>query len=101
MTDPAPDDSLGFEAALQEIQEIVTDLEEGQLGLEESMQRFERGVSLLRRCYRIIHEAEQKIELLTGFTDLGEPEFEDFDSTATLEKKTPRKKTKPDDTTLF
>lgn len=100
MTEPAGEPA-DFETALQEIQEIVTDLEAGQLGLEDSMQRFERGVALLRHCYRIIHQAEQKIELLTGFDTQGEPEVEEFDSTATLEKKSPRKKPKADDTTLF
>ena len=84
MPEPQPDDHpLSFEQSLAELQQIVAELEEGTLGLEESMQRFERGTALLRRCYQTLHQAEQKIEILTGFDAEGNPITADFDATAT------------------
>lgn len=79
----ASDDQPSFEQSLTELQRIVTELEEGSLGLEESMQRFERGMALLRGCYQALQQAEQRIEILTGFDAEGNPVLSDFDATAT------------------
>jgi len=73
-----------FEESLAELQQIVADLEEGALGLEESMRRFERGVALLRRCFQTLEEAEQKIEVLTGISANGEAQTAPFDASATI-----------------
>jgi exodeoxyribonuclease VII small subunit len=72
-----------FEESLTELQQIVVDLEDGALGLEESLQRFESGVVLLRRCYRILEQAEQKIEILTGTDADGNPITADFNALPT------------------
>ena len=56
-----------FEESISELQQIVNDLEDGTLGLEESMKRFEHGMALLKNCYRVLEKAEQKIEIFTGF----------------------------------
>jgi len=94
-----------FEAALAELQNVVRILEEGDLGLDESIARFERGVSLLRRLYQALERAEQKIEILTGFDRSGNPLTTPFDSEATLEasqaspgkrRKASAKKNEPD-----
>lgn len=66
LAQPAPDVSLNFEEALRQIEEIVHELEEGEVGLEQSLARFEEGIGLLRRCYRFLEAVEQKVELLTG-----------------------------------
>jgi len=66
---PQPEDVSDeptFEAALSELEAIVHQLEEGDLGLAESLARYEQGVKHLRRCYQLLKAAEQKIELLTG-----------------------------------
>lgn len=55
---------LGFEAALAELESLVGQLEQGQLALEESLQRFERGVTLVRACQSALRQAEQKVEQL-------------------------------------
>lgn len=80
-TEEAP--ARSFEEALDELREITGELEEGALGLEESMQRFEEGIGLLRHCRRILEEAEQKIEILIGFDEQGTPQTEDYDASAT------------------
>ncbi len=74
-----------FEQSLSELQQIVHDLEEGNLGLEASLARFEEGIRRLRSCYRILEEAEQKIEILTGVDAEGNPVTEPFDASATFE----------------
>lgn len=76
-----------FEQSLNELQQIVTQLEGGTLGLEQSLAEFERGVKLLRTCYRVLENAEQKIELLVGFDAQGEPVTEPFDAAATYDAK--------------
>lgn len=86
MADPAePEAALSFETALAELQTIVHELEEGQLGLETSLVRFEQGVGLLRSCYRLLEEAEQRIEILTGTDAQGNAITAPFDATATME----------------
>ena len=81
-TESAP---VSFESALTQLQEIVSDLEEGDLGLEPSLARFEEGIRLLRSCYQILEQAEQKIEILTGQDAAGNPVAVPFDATATFE----------------
>jgi exodeoxyribonuclease VII small subunit len=78
-------DEPTFESALTELQEVVRALEEGSLGLDESIARFERAISLLRRCYAELSQAEQKIELLSGFDRAGNAVTVPFDSAATLD----------------
>src|SRR5262249_47384313 len=86
MTQP-PDEETPptFEASLAQLQQVVNDLEEGKLGLETSLARFEEGIRLLRSCYKILEAAEQKIEILAGLNDAGEPVTEPFDASATFE----------------
>jgi exodeoxyribonuclease VII small subunit len=53
-----------FEAALEELEALVTRMEEGELPLEEALKQFERGIRLTRDCQRALREAEQKVDLL-------------------------------------
>jgi exodeoxyribonuclease VII small subunit len=85
---PKPDQDQAperFEDALEDLQEIVGRLEDGSLGLDESMRQFERGVRLLRQCYEVLDRAEQRIEILTRIDENGRPVTEPFDATATAE----------------
>jgi exodeoxyribonuclease VII small subunit len=67
-----------FERSLSELEAIVHDLEEGQLGLAEALARYEQGVKHLKHCYHLLEAAEQKIELLTGVADNGTPQSQPF-----------------------
>jgi exodeoxyribonuclease VII small subunit len=60
-----PED-LSFGAALAELEQIVKALEGGQLELEESLARYERGVSLLRACRTKLSDAQQRVTMLVG-----------------------------------
>jgi exodeoxyribonuclease VII small subunit len=54
-----------FEDCLARLEQIVGQLEAGNLSLEESLKVFEEGVALSRHCTRYLDEAERRIELLT------------------------------------
>jgi exodeoxyribonuclease VII small subunit len=74
-----------FERSIFELQSIVGQLEDGSLPLEESMQQFERGISLLRNCYQVLEHAEQRIEILTEIAEDGTTETKPFDASATFD----------------
>lgn len=83
MADAAADD-LSFEKALAELEEVVHALEDGQLPLEEALARYENGVGLLKRCFKKLADAEQRIALLAGADGEGKPVVEPFDHTASM-----------------
>ncbi len=53
---------LSFEAALAELEKIVGQLEQGSVGLEDSIRIYERGEALKKHCSRLLAIAEQRIE---------------------------------------
>ncbi len=53
-----------FETALEELETLVENLEQGDISLEESLKLFERGVTLTRSCQTSLKEAEQKVQIL-------------------------------------
>jgi exodeoxyribonuclease VII small subunit len=59
-------EEIGLEEALDDLEGIVAELEEGKLSLEESLVLFEKGTGLVTLCQRRLESAEQKIESLTG-----------------------------------
>ena len=99
-------ESPNFEAALERLEQIVKDLEDGDLGLDQSLQRYEEGVKYLKICHQKLKDTELKIELLTGLDAEGNPTTVTFeDSATTLEEKQqtrakrrsrPAKKAKPE-----
>ncbi len=90
------DDTPSFEESVSELQQIVSRLEDGSLPLEDSMSQFERGISLLKNCYQVLEQAEQRIEILTGIGEDGSVETEPFDATATVDQTRDRARTEPD-----
>lgn len=63
---------LTFEEALSELEDISKRLEEGSLGLDNSIVEFERGTELVRFCQDKLEEAERKIEILQRGEERGE-----------------------------
>ena len=55
---------LDFEKAYQELETIVDRMERGEQDLEKSLHDFERGVSLMKHCHKMLKSAEQKVEVL-------------------------------------
>ena len=73
----ASDDTLRaatFEAVMEELQTVVTRLEEGELSLEESLVAFELGVKLSREGSRRLEDAERRVDALLA-SDPTPPEF--------------------------
>ncbi len=80
-----PEAGPPFEESLLELDQIVQALEDGSLGLEESLGRFERAIGLLKSCYSLLERAEQRIDVLTGFDAEGNPVVTPFDASATMD----------------
>jgi exodeoxyribonuclease VII small subunit len=59
-----PVDDLPFEEAFEELEQVVRQLEEGQLSLDESLALFERGQALSARCQQLLETAELKVQQL-------------------------------------
>ena len=79
---------LSFEQALEKLETIVRELEDGQTGLSDSLARYEEGVKLLKDCHRELGQAERKISLLTGIAPDGTVLAESFDEASmSLEEK--------------
>ncbi len=53
-----------FEDSMTELEQIVAQMEQGDISLEESLKAFERGVKLTRTCQKALQEAEQKVQIL-------------------------------------
>jgi exodeoxyribonuclease VII small subunit len=77
------DGEIGFEAALEELEEIVEELEQGRPDLGTALARYERGVRLLGHCQGLIDGAERSVALLTGVDEAGRPITAPFDASAT------------------
>ena len=56
--------TFDFEQALENLEELVSSMEDGELTLEESLQAFEKGIKLTRECQSALKNAEQKVQLL-------------------------------------
>jgi exodeoxyribonuclease VII small subunit len=58
-----------FEEALAELERILGEIENGEVGLEESLVKYERGNYLIQHCRGVLNQAEQQIELLSRAAD--------------------------------
>jgi exodeoxyribonuclease VII small subunit len=68
---------FNLEKALADLEELVEELESGDLPLEKAMKKFEDGIKLTRGCQAALKEAEQKVEIL--LKSAGSEELEDFE----------------------
>jgi exodeoxyribonuclease VII small subunit len=64
--EPKPIDELTFEQAFAELEKIVAALESGDRPLDESMNLFERGTALTKRCAELLDKAQLKVQALAG-----------------------------------
>lgn len=56
--------SKSFEENMEELEKIVTELEKGDLNLDDSVSKFEEGIKLSKDCNKILEDAEKKITIL-------------------------------------
>lgn len=77
-----------FEASLEALEQIVRDLEQGDLPLEKSLELFEQGIRLSRECQERLSQAERRIEILLR-DNQGRPVTAPFEGKTTLPQETP------------
>ncbi|MFQ3196786.1 MAG: exodeoxyribonuclease VII small subunit [Paraglaciecola sp.] len=77
MTSRKKTENLSFEQSMQELETIVSQMEQGDLNLEDALQRFERGIALARQSQQKIKQAEQKVQIL--MEQNGQTSLIDFD----------------------
>ncbi len=66
-----------FEDSMKKLETIVTELENGNLNLDESVKKFEEGMKIAKQCNNILEDAEKKITiLLEEDGELKEEKFE-------------------------
>ena len=61
---PKKNKKINFENTFTELEELVNQMEKGDLSLEDSLECFERGMSLTKDCQQALSEAEQKVKIL-------------------------------------
>ena len=66
MSDPRPVEEMTFEDAMRELEQVVGQLERGDVPLEESIKLYERGAALKKRCEDRLKAAEEKVEAITA-----------------------------------
>lgn len=62
-------EEMNFEESIKKLEEIVKELEDENISLEESMEKFEMGIKLSSNCLKKLNEAENKIEELARSED--------------------------------
>jgi len=60
---------LRFEEALEKLETLVTEIEEGKVSLEESIEKYAEGTELVTQCRAILDQAEKKIQVLSKGRD--------------------------------
>ncbi|QDU55219.1 exodeoxyribonuclease VII small subunit [Aeoliella mucimassa] len=70
---PSEESTLTFEESLAELETIVGDLETGELGLGDALERYEQGIAHLKQCHAQLEQATRRIELLSGVDAAGNP----------------------------
>lgn len=67
---------MNFEEAMKELEQIATQLEKGDLNLDESVSKFEEGMKLSKTCNEILENAEKRISILiSNGDDVTEEDF--------------------------
>lgn len=74
-----------FEASLEALEQIVHQLEGGDLPLEKSLELFEDGIRLSRQCQERLNQAERRIEVLLR-DNQGHPVVSQFEETSAMSK---------------
>jgi len=83
---------IKFEEALKRLEKIVNDLEDGNLSLDSSLEKYEEGITLSKMCAKKLEAAKKKVELLLKNED-GTFELKPFDERS-AEEAAPKKRAK-------
>jgi len=75
-------ENMNFEASLDELENIVNQLEQGELELDKALTQFERGIGLARNGQQKLQGAQQKVQLLMD--NNGDENLTPFDNTTEI-----------------
>jgi exodeoxyribonuclease VII small subunit len=81
--DPEKPSAPSFEQSLAQLETLVSDMEDGNLSLEDALSAFETGIKLTRQCQQALQAAELKVQILSNPD--GEPSPMALDSTGRTE----------------
>ncbi len=71
------DENKSFEEQIEKLENIVKELEKGDLNLDDSVAKFEEGIKISKECNEILETAEKKISILVNQNgDMKEEKFE-------------------------
>ena len=70
--------SKSFEEQMENLEKIVSELEKGDLNLDDSVTKFEEGIKISKECNKILQDAEKKITMLIN--ENGEIKEENFET---------------------
>ncbi len=82
-----PAAEANFEQAMKRLEEIVEQMESGELPLEDLIVRYEEGMKLVKVCQERLSSAEQRIEIITR-NSAGKPAVKKFEPAATAQPET-------------
>ena len=69
--------NMSFETSMQRLEQIVRTMERGDVALEDSLKLFQEGTELVRRCGKLLDEAQLQVKRVMSGPD-GSPILEDF-----------------------
>ena len=78
-TATSKEDDVNFEAAMLDLEQLVSQMENGDLSLDDSLKAFERGVLLTRHCQKSLAEAELKVKMLSAEGVMDDLDVSDLD----------------------
>ena len=78
MPKPSTDKEPSFEQAIDKLEDLIEQIESGEVGLEEAIAQYEQGQALIKRCRGILDKAERRIAELTQDAD-GKPTITEAD----------------------
>jgi len=84
---------MKFEEALKKLEKIVGDLEDGNISLDESLEKYEEGIRLSKMCAKKLEVARKKVEILLKSED-GSVELKAFDEKTAEEDVKPQNESK-------
>ena len=64
-TNPKDINALNFEQAIKELTSIVEKIEQGEVPLQDSLNQYETGMTLITHCRTLLHDAEARIEVIS------------------------------------
>lgn len=68
-----------FESDMKNLEEVISQLESGDLNLSNALEAFEKGITLYKTCHDTLESADQKVKILLDDLEMGQKIIEDFE----------------------